>query len=222
MKIKEILKKVAAGEALTDEEKTFLSSYDPESDDSRIPKSRLDQEIQKVKEEKARADKLDGELADLKERLEELENSGKSEAEKAKAASDKEIARLQKEIAAVSKERDEAKTSLAKSERTAKISALAGKHNFADAEYLDYLANSKGIDLNDDTAVAGFIKELTASSPQHFTSSAKSGGGTGGGKGGAAGNAARLKELFGKEELTLSEAAEIATLSAAEAGSGAE
>lgn len=222
MKIKEILKKVADGAELTDEEKSFLSSYDPEKDDSRIPKSRLDQEIQKAKEEKARADKLDGELADLKERLEELENSGKSEAEKAKAASDKEIARLQREIEAVSKERDEAKTSLAKSERAAKISALAGKHNFADSEYLDYLANSKGVDLDDETAVSGFMKELTASSPQHFNSSAKSGGGTGGGKGGAAGSGARIKELFGKTELTLSEAAEIATLSAAEAGSGAE
>ena len=47
MNIKEILKKVADGKELTDEEKSFIGEYDPEKDESRIPKSRLDREIQK-------------------------------------------------------------------------------------------------------------------------------------------------------------------------------
>jgi hypothetical protein len=213
--IKEILKKVADGAELTDEEKSFLSSYDPEKDESRIPKSRLDKEIQRAKDEKERADKLDGELAELKERLEELENSGKSEAEKAKATSEKEIGKLQKLLADITKERDEAQSSLAKSIRTAKIADLAAKHGFADSEYLDYLANSKGVDLEDDGAVSGFIKDLSTNCPQHFKSSAKSGGGTGGGKGGASSNEARLQELMGKKELTLQEAAEVAAISEA-------
>lgn len=215
MNIKDILKKVAEGKELTDEEKTFVSDYDPEKDESRIPKSRLDREIQKAKDEKERADKLDTELAELKDRLEELENSGKSEAEKAKAASDKELAKLKNQLAALEKERDEAKASLAKSERTSKISTLAQKHGFSDAEYLDYLAGSKSIDLDDETAVNSFIKELSASSPQHFQSKARSGGGTGKGGNGAP-NDARLKELMGKKELTLQEAAEVAKIQSSE------
>lgn len=218
MNIKDILKKITEGKELTEEEKSFLAAYDPEKDESRIPKSRLDQEIKKAKEEKERADKLDGELAELKERLEELENSGKSEAEKAKAASEKELSKLKNQIANLEKERDEAKASLAKSERTSKIAALAQKHGFSDAEYLDYLAGSKSIDLDDETAVNGFIKELSTSSPQHFQSKAKSGGGTGG-KGGASQGDARLKELLGKKELTLQEAAEVAKIQSEEGSS---
>lgn len=215
MNIKEIIKRITEGKELTDEEKAFLSAYDPERDESRIPKSRLDQEIQKAKSEKDRADKLDTELSELKERLEELENSGKTEAEKARLASEKEFSKLKKQIDDLTKERDEAKTSLAKSERTSKISALAQKHGFSDAEYLDYLAGSKSVDLDDEGAVNGFIKELSANSPQHFQSRAKSGGGTGKGGGGSQ-NDARLKELLGKKELTLQEAAEVAKIQSAE------
>lgn len=215
MNIKDILKKVAEGKELTDDEKSFIGEYDPEKDESRIPKSRLDREIQKAKDEKERADKLDTELAELKDRLEELENSGKSEAEKAKAASDKELAKLKNQLATLEKERDEAKASLAKSERTSKISTLAQKHGFSDAEYLDYLAGSKSIDLDDEAAVNSFIKELSASSPQHFQSKARSGGGTGKGGNGTP-NDARLKELMGKKELTLQEAAEVAKIQSSE------
>jgi DNA repair exonuclease SbcCD ATPase subunit len=209
--IKEILQKIGEGKELTEEEKSFLAEYDPEKDESRIPKSRLDQEIQKAKSEKERADKLDNELSELKDRLEELENSGKTEAEKARIASEKELNKLKTQIANLEKERDDAKSSLAKSERTSKIAALAQKHGFSDAEYLDYLTSAKSIDIDDENAISGFMKELTANSPQHFQSRAKSGGGTGKGSGGSQ-NDVRLKELLGKKELTLQEAAEVAKI----------
>lgn len=213
MKIKDILKKVTDGKELSDEEKEFLAEYDPEKDENRIPKSRLDQESAKARTEKERADGLQTQLDELQTRYEELENAGKTEAEKATAANAKALSALQKQVNELTKERDEAKASLAKSERTSAIGKIAGKHNFSDPDYLDYLANSKEIDLNDESAVAGFMKELGNSRPELFKSSAKSGGGTsGGGKADVTGHEARLKELLGKDELTTREANEVIEL----------
>lgn len=210
MNIKEILKKITAGKELSDEEKTFLNDYDPEKDENRIPKTRLDQESAKTKAEKQRADELEEKFSELQAKYEELENSGKSEAEKAAAANEKALKALQKQVDTLTKERDAANANLAKSERTSAISKIASKHNFSDAEYLDFLANSKEVDLKDESAVTSFMKELGNSRPELFKSSAKSGGGTNGnGKNNASGNDARLKELLGKTELTPREAAEV-------------
>ena len=222
MTIKEVLKKVSEGTELSAEEKAFLAAYDPDGDGSRIPKSRLDQEIAKFKAEKERADNLDSELAALKEKVEELENSGKSEAEKAKAAAEKELGKLKAQVTNLTKERDEAKASLAKSERTAKVAALAAKHKFSNADYLDFLAASKGIDLDDETATTGFMTELGKSSPELFTSTAKPGGGTKGAGKDDAGAQQRIAELLKKPELSSREAGEVIKLQQelAEAGNG--
>ena len=212
MNLKEILKKIAEGTELSTDEKSFLQNYDPDTAEGRIPKSRLDSEIAKFKAEKERADKLDAELAELREKVEELENSGKSEADKAKAAHAKELAKLQKQVADLTKERDEAKASFEKSERTAKIAALAGKYNFSDTNYLDYLAASKDIDLNDEAASAGFMKDLGKNSPHLFKSSAKPGGGTNAGGADSPDAKKRLTELLGKSELSSREAGEVIRL----------
>lgn len=224
MNLKEILKKVAECKEISAEEKAFLESYDPDTADGRIPKSRLDQEIAKFKAEKERADKLDSDLAELKDKLEELENSGKSEADRAKAASDKELAKLQRQVETLTKERDEAKTNFEKSERTAKIAALAAKHNFSNADYLDFLAASKQINLNDETATAGFMKELGKVSPELFKSTAKPGGGTNPAGKDSSGAKQRIDELMKKPELSTRESAEIIKLQQqiAESGSGKE
>ena len=114
-----------------------------------------------------------------------------------------------------------ANASLAKSERAAVISKIASTHNFSDSDYLDFLANSKELDLKDDSAVASFMKELSSSRPELFKSSAKPGGGTSGnGKNNTSGNAARLKELLGKDELTPREAAEVYELQSGKSGEG--
>ena len=211
MNLKEILQKVAEGKELSAEEKSYLANYDPEGE-NRIPKSRLDQEIAKFKAEKERADKMSDELETLKEKLEELENSGKSEAEKAKAASEKELAKLQKQVDALTKERDEAKAGLAKSERTAKIAALAAKHKFSNSDYLDFLAASKQIDLDDEAATTGFMSELSKNSPELFTSSVKPGGGTKGSGNDVSGAQQRISELLKKPELSNREVAEVIEL----------
>ena len=212
MTIKEVLKKVSEGTELSAEEKAFLASYDPDSDGSRIPKARLDQEIAKFKAEKERADKLDTDLAELKEKLEELENSGKTEAEKAKAAAEKELAKLKAQVTSLTQERDEAKANFAKSERTAKIAALAAKHKFSNADYLDFLAASKKLDLDDESATTGFMTELGKSNPELFTSTAKPGGGTKGAGKDTAGAQQRISELLKKPELSTREAAEVIKL----------
>ena len=214
MKIKDILKKVSAGKELTEEEKQFLESYDPESDESRIPKTRLDAEIAKVKAEKERADSLEQQLADAQAKIEEAENAGKTEAEKTAAANAKTLKALQTQVDALTKERDDANAKLAKSERTAKISAIAGKHNFSDSDYLDFLMNSQEVDLDDEGAVSGAMKKLGETRPELFKSTAKPGGGTGGngGKPDAKSGQARIDELLGKKELTINEANEVAEL----------
>ncbi|MDD4817307.1 MAG: hypothetical protein PHI85_04995 [Victivallaceae bacterium] len=213
MDIKAILKKIADGKELSAEEKDFLSKYDPENGDgNRIPKSRLDEEISKHKAEKERADALDSQLQELQTRIEELESTGKSAEEKAKAAYDKEFNKLKKQVEDLTKERDAATASLAKSERTARVSTLASKHNFKDSSYLDFLAASKDVDLNDETAVTAFMKELGKSSPELFKSEAKPGGGTKNTGKQDSGAAARLEELLKKPELSSREAGEVIRL----------
>ena len=213
MNIKEILKKVSEGKELSSEEKAFLSSYDPEKDESRIPKSRLDQEIAKAKSEKERADGLEAKVSELSAKVDELEAKGMTDVEKATAASAKELKTLRTQVDALTRERDDAKANLARFERTAKVSAIAQKHGFLDSDYLDYLANSKEIDLNDDGAVSTFMKELGTSRPELFKSSAKPGGGTAGtGKDDVSSLEARLKELMGKPELSSREAGEVIDL----------
>lgn len=223
MNIKEILKKVSEGTELSTEEKAFLASYDPDAaNNGRIPKERLDQEIAKFKAEKERADKLDTDLAELKERLEELENSGKTEAEKAKAAAEKDLNKLKKQVQDLTVERDEAKAELAKSERTAKIAALAAKHKFSNPDYLDFLTASKKIDLDDETAATGFMTELGKTSPELFTSTAKPGGGTKGAGSESSGAQQRIAELLRKPELSTREAGEVIKLQQELAGKDGE
>ena len=216
MEIAEILKKVAAKETLTDEELEFLKKFDP-NDASRIPKDRLDKEIEKRKAAEKNASDLNEQIEALKTKIEELETKGLGEAEKAKLASDKEIAKLKKQVDDLTKAGNEAKEKAAALERTAKIRDLAAARKFKDAEYLDFRLKSQGIDLEDENAVGTFFGELEKSAPHLFDSTAKSGTGTGGdgGQGGNGGNAvnlARLEELRAKPEFTRAEAAEFIKL----------
>jgi hypothetical protein len=73
MNLTELLKKVAKGETLTDEEKAYLAAY--KEDDSRIPKSRLDEELAKKKELQKNIDALTAKQSELESQLEELKNT---------------------------------------------------------------------------------------------------------------------------------------------------
>ena len=214
MSIKVILSKIVNGESLTEEEKKIIADYDPENDESRIPKTRLNQKISELKEANERADSLDKKVRELEDEIEELKNQNLSDADKNKAAQEKELNKLKSQIDSLTKERDEARSSLERSERSVRIAEIASKHGFADKGYLDYLTSSKGIDLNDDGAISSFMKELSSGSPELFRSTAKPGGGTSGSDAakGATDCEQRIKELMAKPSLSASEASEVISL----------
>lgn len=216
MDIKEILKKIAEGKTLTDEEKEFIGKFDPESTD-RIPKSRLDAEIAKKKEAEKKADDLQQQVDALTEKVENLEANGLSEADKAKKESEKQLSKLQKQVETLTAERDEARKQLTARDFTAEVGKLASAHKFDNPEYLEYLITKKQLDLKDEDAVSAFFKELETSAPSHFQSDAHPGSGSGPGKetpSNAAAGKQRITELLGKRELSMREAAEVVRLQA--------
>lgn len=218
MKIKDILAKVAKGEELTAEEKKFLAEYEePAAGDgeNKIPKSRLDGEIQKRKKAEEDLQALQDKFDELSEKLEGLESSGLSETEKLKKEHGKELKKLQDEVAALTAERDDAVGKMTKYERSGKVREIADKHKFSDAEYLDYLFNSKEIDLEKETDVSNFMRDLGSSRPELFASSARSGSGTGGTQGATDITAAKKEfdELMKKQEMTPAEAGRVIELS---------
>lgn len=216
MDLKTVLAKVAKGEELTKEEKEFLEKYDP--DDSRVPLKRLNEEIEKRKAAEADAESVKTELTEMKEKLEKLETDGLDEAAKQKRASEKELAKMQKQIDDLTAKNAAAEQKAATLERNSKIKELAAKSKFRDSGYLDYKLKEANVDLTDEDAVSGLIKELEKSSPGMFDSGAKGGTGTGGGgDGGRSGNRetilARLDELRKKPEFTSAESVEFVNLS---------
>lgn len=218
MKIKDILAKVAKGEELTAEEKQFLSEYEEPAagdGDNKIPKSRLDGEIQKRKKAEEDLQTLQDKFDELEEKLESLESSGLSETEKLKKEHGKELKKLQDEVAALTAERDDAVGKMTKYERSGKVREIADKHKFSDAEYLDYLFNSKEIDLEKEADVSKFMSDLGSSRPELFASSARSGSGTGGTQGATEITAAKkeFEELMKKKEMTAAEAGRVIELS---------
>ena len=104
MELKEVIAKIVAGEQLTDDEKKYLADW---KDDGRIPKARLDQEIQKRKDAEGKQSELSAKVDALTEQLEELKSAGMTDAEKAKSEFSKQLGKLQKELEAASKQRDE-------------------------------------------------------------------------------------------------------------------
>lgn len=212
MELKEVVAKIVAGETLTDEEKKYLADW---KDDGRIPKSRLDQEIQKRKDAEGKGSELSAKVDELTEQIEELKNAGMTDADKAKSEFSKQLGKLQKELEAASKQRDEAAKELENLKFNATVGKIAKKYGFSDSDYLGYRLRSADIAIDDESGVGGFIKTLEQSSPQLFTSSARSGGGTASGQQTSTIDAAkaRLEELGGKAQLSSRELAEVVELS---------
>lgn len=215
MKIAELLEKIANGETLTDEEKKFIKEYkEPEPDPNRIPKARLDEEIQKRRAAEEKEGELQAKLSELESKVEELTTKGMSEAEKAKRESAKTLKTLQDQVAALTKERDESKAKAEEMEFRGRVSELASQHHFTDPEYLAYKLRGGKVNLDDATAVSGFFSELEKSSPSLFQSEAKGGAGTSGENGQKGANAyqSRIDELLKKPSLTLRESQEVIEL----------
>lgn len=174
MKLTDILKKVTAGEEISQEEKDFLTAYKPEE----IPKSRLDQEIAKRKEAETAKQGLETELETIKSKVEELEGKGLSEVDKVKKETEKEMNKLKQQLAAELTAKETAANELNSMKRKASISDLAAKHNFTDPEFLDFKASSSKLDLVDEAKVKEFMDGLKTASPKMFKVDAASGGGS--------------------------------------------
>lgn len=208
---KKLFEKLMAGEELTPDEKKYLKDHAPDADESRIPKTRLDQEITKRKNAEQQVTDLTSKIEELTGKVEELESKDLSEADKVKRDTAKEIEKLQKQVKDLTEERDGKAKALADTEFKTKVSGIAAKYNFVDSDYLQFRIKSGEIDLDDEKAVSAFVKELEKNSPNLFKSSAKPGSGTGTEKvvTPPATSEQRLKELLAKPELSRREVAEV-------------
>lgn len=159
MKIADILKKIVNKEELTEAESAFLKSYrEPEP-----PKPPDTKELDAVKKERD----------DLKAKIEEAANAGKTELEKLQAK----FEASEKKLADIIAERDRINTEHATLKRRNRVNELAAKHGCEDAEYLDYLAGKRGINLDDDAKAEEFLTGLKTEAPKYFKATTKPGPG---------------------------------------------
>lgn len=161
MKLSSVIKKAAGGEELNALEKAELERFD------------LDALL-------SRADSAEAQLKEAREKLDAAEQEKLSEAERCRKRAEQAEAKLkaaeQARLAAES-ERDEAKKQHAALIRRNRISELAAKHKCEDADYLDYLAEKRGIDLADEAKTAAFIESLKKEAPKYFAAEVKPGAG---------------------------------------------
>jgi small-conductance mechanosensitive channel len=145
MNIKAILKKVTTGESLTDEEKTFLDGYDP---DSTAAAARKGAEA-KAKAEAEKAIQLQARIDEIEAKLLDSENGTKSEAEKLKM----QLAKLEKQAQDAQKKADEAEGRLRETVRGSHIDRLFGTMKIVDGVDRDAVRSifAQGLkDLQDD------------------------------------------------------------------------
>ena len=118
MKLKDILAKVLKGEALTEEEKTFLAAQDPDkntNDAAAAARRKAEEERDRIKTD------LETKLAELTAKLAEGDGKGKTELQKAMA----ELEKLQKQVGEVTKSLEGERSEKSKLIRAQKIEELA-------------------------------------------------------------------------------------------------
>lgn len=163
MNIKELLAKVARGEALTDEEKTALAAYDPD-------KAANGAAAAARKAAEKERDTLKAQLEELQTKLDEAGNAGKSEVEQLKA----QVAKLTKAVETAQQAATKAESDRKALLRGTKLDRIVGGLKFVDG--LDAtlprlaleraLADLKDEDLDNETLVqpivAGFAEKNKA------------------------------------------------------------
>jgi chromosome segregation ATPase len=179
MNLAEVLKKVTQDVELSTEEKEFLNNYRPEG----IPKSRLDTEIARRKDAENRSQELSGAMEELKGKVESLENRDLSETEKLKKDFEKELTRLRGSLQTLSTERDSTRQELDSMKFRQSVTELAGKYNFTDQQYLEYLTAKNSVALEDPDKVKEFMDALKETSPKLFKLELRPGGGSNPGSG---------------------------------------
>lgn len=147
MDLMEIIGKAAAGEVLSEAERTALAGFRPgDSAPSALEKRNRE----------------------LETRLEELEKSALTEPEQLKRRFDTELSRLRENLKATGAERDAAQQELARVGFRRRVEHLAQEHGFSDPDYLEYLCGRERIDPELKEAVEPFLKNLRESSPRFF------------------------------------------------------
>lgn len=161
MKIKELLKKVVAGEELNALDKAELEQFDPDKDAAALA------EVQ-------------AELVELKKKQEEAESAKLSETEKLTKRAEKaeaDLAKKTKELADAEAAHNATKAEFGRLQRSNRIAKLAAESGCTDPDYLDFMATKGGIDLDKDDAVKPFLEELKTKSPASFKATLKPGTG---------------------------------------------
>lgn len=161
MKLAEIIKKAARGEELNALEKAELERFDLDA-------------------LSARADTAEAQLKEAKEKLDAAEQEKLTEAERYKKRAEAAEAKLKTSEEArrtAETERDSAKKEHAALIRRNRINELAAMHKCEDADYLDYLAEKRGIDLADEAKTGEFIEALKKEQPRCFAADVKPGAG---------------------------------------------
>ena len=199
MRLSDILKKAAAGEELSAEEKDFLSKYQEPVDNS--------SEITSLKNQLAA---LTTERDNLKAKADEEENKNLSEAEKL----GKQITALQEQVNSLTAERDTLKQSAAESAFRHGIEELARKHKCVDVDYLLFKAQRAELDLTKEGKVTEFMEGFKKDSPKFFEADVNQGGGGTPPQNNTedTDSATRIEELLKKDSLTEKEVAEVIKL----------
>lgn len=199
MKLSDILKKAAAGEELSAEEKEFLNKYQEPADNSSV--------ITDLKNQLAA---MTTERDNLKAKADEEENKNLSEAEKLT----KQITALQEQVNSLTAERDTLKQSAAESAFRHGIEELARKHKCVDVDYLLFKAQTAKLDLTKEAKVTEFMEGFKKDSPKFFEADVNNGGGgtPPQNNAGDTDSATRIEELLKKDSLTEKEVAEVIKL----------
>lgn len=159
MKLRAIINKALKGEELNALERAELERFDPEALETRAVNAETLLKEAQEKLDAAEQDKMT-EAEKLKKRLSQMEEKLKASEDAGKLAEN---------------DRDEARQELAALIRKNRIGELAAKHKCEDPEYLDFLAQKRGVDLNDEAKAADFMESLKKEAPKYFAADVKSG-----------------------------------------------
>ena len=174
MDVVEILKKVAAGKALSGEERKTLAEFRPQG----IPQSRLDAEIVKRQNAEQQNSELNKTLEKLNSRVAELENRDLPEQEKLEKTYSTELKKLRGQVASLTTEKNLSRQQLEQVKFQQKVGELAKEKQFNDAEYLGFLLKKAEIPLDAPEQVEEFVSELRKNSPRLFKLELRPGSGS--------------------------------------------
>ena len=169
----EIIRKAVAGEALQEEERTFLGSLRP--DDLDPVSLRSARETNRALEERNR--ELTRTLEQSRARVEELETRSLPEAEQLRRKFETELAELRRRAEETGAERDAAQKELRGLRFRRRVDELADRYRFTDRDYLEYLCERGALEVDSPEQSEAFMEELRTRLPRFFKTELKPGAG---------------------------------------------